>query len=98
MRCAHIESSTSPSPEDEPLIVIDGVPTEARGDIELRYANRSIVHAADNLIVLIVEIVSAQEAARETVTMVTSDRGLIECLPGEVRIEGSNSFQSVVGW
>lgn len=95
MRCARIESSTSPSPEDEPLIVIDGVPAEARGDIELRYANRSIVHAADNLIV---EIVSAQEAARETVTMVTSDRGLIECLPGEVRIEGSNSFQSVVGW
>ncbi len=95
MRCAHIESSTSPSPEDEPLIVIDGVPAEARGDIELRYANRSIVHAADNLIV---EILSAQEAARETVTMVTSDRGLIERLPGEVRIEGSNSFQSVVGW
>jgi len=74
---------------------IEGMPAGTRGDVELRYANRSTPDAADDLIV---ETVLAEESATETITVVTSDRGLLDRLPPHVRIEGSRSFRNRVGW
>lgn len=79
------------------LVVADGrpvagAPTGTRGQVELRYADHSAPDAADDLIV---EIVTADP---DGVTVVTSDRGLIERLPAEVAVQGAKAFRHHVGW
>lgn len=74
---------------------VEGTPAGTRGDVELRYAGHSRPNAADDLIV---EIVTAENPSGELITVVTSDRGLIDRLPGHVRIEGAKSFRDRVEW
>ena len=61
---------------------------------EIRYAGHCAPNAADDLIV---EIVRA-EADGGPITVVTSDRGLIERLPAGTAVEGARAFRDRVGW
>ena len=74
---------------------VDGVPAGTRGRVEVRYAGHSAPNAADDLIV---EIAGAEDPSDGPVTVVTSDRGLIDRLPGHVRTEGAKSFRDRVEW
>jgi predicted RNA-binding protein with PIN domain len=82
------------------VIVADGhpvvdVPAGTRGDIELRYAGRSDRDAADDDIVALL----ADLDDDEPVTVVTSDRGLIDRVRTlGAAIEGARSFRERVGW
>ena len=79
------------------LVVADGrpvvgAPAGTRRQVELRYVGHSAPNAADDLIV---EIVAADP---DDVTVVTSDRGLIDRLPAEVAVQGAKAFRHHVGW
>ena len=81
------------------IVVADGRPIEGlaagtHGDVEIRYAGHCAPNAADDLIV---EIVRA-EADGGPITVVTSDRGLIERLPAGTAVEGARAFRDRVGW
>jgi hypothetical protein len=73
---------------------VDGVPAGTRGDLELRYAGRSDPDAADDDIVALVDDLDDGEP----VTVVTSDRGLIDRLPPGTNVEGARAFRRRVGW
>lgn len=73
---------------------VDDVPAGTHGDLELRYAGRSDRDAADDDIVALV----AELDDGEPVTVVTSDRGLVDRLPPGTRVEGARSFRRRVGW
>ena len=73
---------------------VEGAPAGTHGDVELRYAGHTAPNAADDLIV---EIVTADDDVG-AITVVTSDRGLIDRLPDGTRIEGAKSFRNRVEW
>lgn len=72
---------------------VEGLPAGTRGQVELRYAGHSGRDAADDDIVAL-----AHETVddAEPLTIVTSDRGLIERLPPGVAIEGAKTFRARV--
>ncbi|MEM7141363.1 MAG: hypothetical protein AAF548_10055 [Actinomycetota bacterium] len=81
------------------VVVADGRPVRGlspgtRGEVELRYAGHSAPDAADDEIVAIVEDAIDDD---ELLTVVTSDRGLIDRLPSAVRVEGARTFRRRVG-
>lgn len=74
---------------------VDGVPAGTSGDVEVRYAGHSAPDAADDLIA---ELVAHEDPADGPLTVVTSDRGLIQRLPEHVDVEGARAFRHRVGW
>ena len=74
---------------------VDGLPAGTRGEIEVRYAGHSGPNAADDLIV---EIVRTEHDDEDTITVATSDRGLIERLPAGVTVLGARTFRDRVAW
>lgn len=89
-----------PWPAEEWVVVIaDGRPVEAlpagtRGQVELRYAGRSDRDAADDdIVALASELVDDTEQ----ITVVTSDKGLIDRLPTRISVEGARTFRRRIG-
>lgn len=85
---------------DDPVVVVfDGAPQEhltvlAGGPLEVDFARRSGRDAADDRIVEVVEDRFGEEAA---ITVVTSDRGLVDRLPPGVATEGAGRFRGRLG-
>ena len=73
---------------------VAGVPAGTRGEVELRYAGRSDRDAADDDIVALVATLDDGEP----ITVVTSDRGLVDRLRPGTHVEGARSFRRRVGW
>ena len=84
-----------PWPDDEWVVVIAdgrpvaGLPAGTRGCVELRYAGHSGRDAADDDIVEL----AVAAAPEGPLTIVTSDRGLIDRLPEGVETEGARAFR-----
>jgi hypothetical protein len=81
--------------DDWVVVIADGRPDEelsagTRGRVELRYAGHSRPDAADDDIVALAEDLVA---SGEPVTVVSSDRGLVDRLPAGVEVEGARSFR-----
>ena len=92
-------------PFDEWVVIVadgrpvEGVPAGTRGDVELRYAGRSDADAADDDIVALVDQLHDDGSAGDlAVTVVTSDRGLVDRLRPGTRVEGARTFRRRVGW
>lgn len=77
--------------DDAVLVVFDGrtiepVMTLSGGNLEIRFAQRSIRNAADDV------IVDEAKDQPSPITVVTADRGLRDRLPTAVRCEGPATF------
>jgi predicted RNA-binding protein with PIN domain len=84
---------------DDVVLVFDGAPQPrllelAGGNLTVAFATRSGRDAADDRIVVLVEERFGQDP---DLTVVTSDRGLIDRLPPGVTVEGAGRFRSRVG-
>ncbi len=93
-----------PWSDDEWVVVIaDGRPVPDlapgnRGRTELRYAGHSARDAADDDIVARACSGRADgDVDARAVTVITSDRGLIERLPAGVEVEGARTFRRRIG-
>jgi predicted RNA-binding protein with PIN domain len=86
---------------DEVLLVFDGRPDRAildlvREELSIEFAPGPGPDAADQRIVELVED-RLVDHPPESVTVVTSDRGLVDRLAPGVRVEGSRSFLRALG-
>jgi predicted RNA-binding protein with PIN domain len=84
---------------DAVTVVFDGRPEPrladlAGGDLTVDFARRPGRDAADDRIV---EIVADRFADEPTLTVVTSDRGLVARLPPGVAVEGAGAFRARLG-
>lgn len=97
-----VEAVTAHDFDEWVVVVADGAPVAGlgagtRGDVELRYADRSGPDAADDAIVELVR--HLEPDASGPITVVTSDRGLVErVVPLGAQVEGARAFRTRVGW
>lgn len=80
---------------DDVLVVFDGRPQPrleqlAGGNLAVGFARRSGRDAADDRIV---ELVDERYGEEPSITVVTSDRGLVGRLPPGVAVEGAGTFR-----
>lgn len=85
--------------DDEVVLVFDGAPEQrvsglSGGNLQVGFATRSGRDAADDRIV---EIVEQRFGDSPELTVVTSDRGLVDRLPPGVVVEGAGRFRSRLG-
>jgi hypothetical protein len=84
---------------DEVVLIFDGAPqpsvaAQAGGALAVRFADRRGPDAADDAIVA---LVGERYGAQPDLTVVTSDRGLIDRLPPGVAVEGAGAFRRRLG-
>lgn len=85
--------------DDAVVVVFDGAPVASvqragGGNLTVAFAHRSGRDAADDRIV---EVVDERYAEVAGLTVVTSDRGLVDRLPPGVEVEGAGRFRRRVG-
>lgn len=85
--------------DDDVVVVFDGRPEErlsglAGGNLAVDFARRVGRDAADDRIV---EVVEERFASAPSLTVVTSDKGLVERLPPGVDVEGAGGFRTRLG-
>lgn len=85
--------------DDDVVVVFDGRPEErlsglAGGNLAVDFARRVGRDAADDRIV---EVVADRFAAERAITVVTSDKGLVDRLAPGVAVEGAGRFRTRLG-
>jgi hypothetical protein len=98
-RLAQAVAVWSRTHDDPVVLVFDGRPEPSvaaagGGGLEVAFAARPGRDAADDRIV---ELVAAAYGDEPALTVVTSDRGLVDRLPPGVAIEGAGAFRARLG-